>query len=69
MNTPECRKLIGKEVCWDVTLDVNRGTYKTRYGTVDEVKGKNIMIDGDWKWLPKMTNLRLKGTPSPWEKE
>lgn len=58
MKTPEARKLIGKKVIWD---QPNSSLTPTRTGIVEEVRSKNIMIDGDWKWLPDLVNLRLKG--------
>lgn len=59
MKAAEARKLIGKQVEWDDILDAFRMTGTVvRSGYCTDVRGKNIMIDGDWKWLPKLLNLR-----------
>lgn len=62
MKAAEARKLIGKQVEWDDILDPNypEGTV-VRTGWCTAVKGKNIEIDGGWKWLPNLKNLREKG--------
>jgi len=47
----DVRKLIGKRIKYLRTHDIDRsgrGYIFPRYGTVEEVHGKNICIDGDW---------------------
>ena len=58
----------GKDVEWDTSID-NRGNFTVRSGHVDSTAGLNLVIDGDWKYITELTNLRLKGTPSPLEKK
>jgi len=55
MKTPEARKLIGKLVEWDTDSIL----CPKRRGVVGEVCRKNIRIDGDWKWLPDIKELRV----------
>ena len=58
----------GKDVEWDTSID-HRGNFTVRSGHVDSTAGLNLVIDGDWKYITELTNLRLKGTPSPLEKK
>lgn len=60
MKTPEARKLIGKWVEWDVDSILSR----TRKGIVEDVRSKNILISGDWYWLPHLENLRETSVPA-----
>lgn len=57
MKAAEARALIGKGV---VECDVDSGIWPIRCGEVEEVKGKNILINGEWRWLPDLKNLRLR---------
>lgn len=59
----------GKDVEWDCYIDNRRGTFRVRSGHVDSTAGLNLIIDGEWKYITELTNLRLKGTPSPMEKK
>lgn len=47
------RALVGKKIeftyCWRAFFEM---------GTVLEVRGKNINIDGDWRWAPNMHNVK-----------
>lgn len=61
MKNKEAKQFIGKVVEWDVE---NRVSIITRRGTVEEIKGKNICIDGDWKWLPDIKDIRLATLPT-----
>jgi len=54
---------------WDQIIDHNRDIFKVRSGHVDSTAGLNLIIDGEWKYITELTNLRLKGTPSPLEKK
>jgi hypothetical protein len=58
MKASEARKLIGKKVEWEYAHCRHRGTCLVAYGVVEEVKGRNIMISGSWKWLPDLINLK-----------
>lgn len=59
------KKRIGKQVVWEEAHDYHRGTCLIRRGVIEEVKGRNVRISGDWKWLPDLTNLKEKpATPS-----
>ena len=57
VSAKDARKAIGLCVWWE---DRNSDRYygATRSGTVEDVAGKNIMINGDWKWRPYLNNLR-----------
>ena len=56
MKTKEAKKLIGKLVKWNAHYCPKNG-YGTYCGYVESVQGKNIEINGDWKWLPDLVNL------------
>lgn len=58
MKVSEAKKLIGKRVMWKEHYDAARGTYFERTGIIDDVHGRNILIDGDWKWLPELHGLK-----------
>lgn len=53
----------GKDVEWDYAVDALG--FLTRSGHVEKTAGRNLLIDGDWKWIADLENIRLKGTPSP----
>lgn len=54
-KSSQAKEEIGNRVWWD---DIDSRWNFTRSGFIEDVKGKNILIDGDWKWLPKLRNLR-----------
>jgi hypothetical protein len=62
MNAKEANKLIGKKVEWEYG---HRGRLArsclVAHGTIEEVKGRNIRISGNWLWLPDLINLKLEG--------
>ena len=59
MTPKQAKALIGRRVIWDVVIDPHRlNGIRERTGTIEDVRGKNVMIDGDWKWLPDLSNLR-----------
>lgn len=53
----DARLALGQVVYWD-----ERGSrrYKgaVRSGVLTEVLGRNLCINGDWKWRTDLTNLR-----------
>lgn len=51
----DARACIGKKVYWD---DPSSRYVMLRQGFLTEVKGKNLLIDGDWKWRTHLRNLR-----------
>ena len=60
LKAADVRKMIGKPVEWDNGYDFYRGVYfDHRKGIVEEVKGKNVLISGDWRWLPDLHNFKL----------
>ena len=65
MKASELRQWVGKEIEWDDLPD-DRGWYRTWSGRVMDVQGRNVLVDDkgshDWKWLPKMRNVRLKSS-------
>ena len=62
----DVKKWVGKEIEWDIMTDIHRGVYKTKDGMLEEVRGRNLLVDGEWRWFPDMRNVRLKGESSPW---
>lgn len=63
MKRTELKQHIGHRVRWEYAHDCVRGTYLQGEGLVQEVKGNNILIDGDYYWLPDLHNLTLVETP------
>lgn len=61
----QARAAIGTVVYWDDTYLIRPSV---RHGTVNQVQGKNVMIDGDWKWLPdlKAAHLRTEEVGGVW---
>lgn len=57
MKSKEARTLIGKRVTWWSSWCDHRGTYNLTGGTLEAVKGRNVCIDGDWRWLPDLKNF------------
>lgn len=53
----DLRANIGKRVYWD-TPDSARYFGEERSGVLGEVRGRNLLIDGDWKWEPDLLALR-----------
>jgi len=58
MKTPEARKLIGKTIEWRTPT-----SFYVRRGVIEEVKNKNILISGDWHWLPDMKEIKVIENP------
>lgn len=52
----EFKKLIGKRITWNERLSDMYATPRT--GVVEEVKGRNIKIDGDWKYFDRFSPLK-----------
>jgi hypothetical protein len=53
----EVRKLIGKKIRYLRTEDVDnsgRGYLFPKSGTVEDVNGKNVSIDGSWVYYPSI---------------
>ena len=59
MKAKEAKQLIGRRVEWEYAKDVRRGTFFVRHGILEAVQGRNVLISGDWHWLPELTNLKL----------
>lgn len=58
----EARALIGKRVEYLRSLDVDRsgrGYIFPRRGTVDDARGRNISIDGEWDALTSFVEMRM----------
>lgn len=53
----DIRACIGKRVYWD-ERDSARYYGRELSGILEDAAGKNIMINGDWKWKPNLLNLR-----------
>ncbi len=70
MKASEARKLIGKRVEWDdttrtTTLGFIRVDRRGGNGILEDVQGRNVVIGGDYLWLPDLTNLREAGQVPP----
>lgn len=56
-NIGDARAAIGQMVYWN-----ERGSARyhgaERCGTLTEVSGKNLLINGEWKWRTDLLNLR-----------
>lgn len=57
MRNKEAKELIGKRVEWEFAHCRHRGTCLVAQGRVEQVAGNNIMISGEWRWLPDLKNL------------
>jgi hypothetical protein len=57
----DVRKLIGKKIKYVRTVDVekSRGTYFPQTGTVKDVSYKNVLIDSDWEWIPRIIEYEV----------
>lgn len=53
------RALIGRHIEWHES-----GWISKRGGQVLEVAGKNINVDGNWEWAPKMLNVHVLDEPA-----
>ena len=54
-NVKDARNNIGKKVYWN---DVGSRYIFLRSGIIEEVSGKNILIDGNWLWRSNLKCLR-----------
>ena len=57
MNSSEARQLVGEKIMWDKVDPRHQSLFGPHYGIVEEVSGKNILISGDWVWLPDIQIL------------
>jgi len=53
--------LVGQVIEWEESHDRHRDTCLVRQGLVTQVKGRNVWINDDAKWLPDMKNWRVIG--------
>jgi len=51
----QAKKYIGKMVYW---TDFYSYHYYNRRGILEEVRGRNYLIDGDWKYKTDLKNFR-----------
>ena len=56
MTSAEARRLIGKRITWREYL--GHGFVKNSTGIVEDVIRKNVLINGDWKWLPDLVGAK-----------
>ena len=49
----QAKLCIGQTVYWD-----DRARCIVNRGRLEDVKGKNLLIDGDYKWMPQLIGLR-----------
>jgi len=60
MKISELRSGIGKRLCWYTVLDRFRGFVRVSHGILSEVSGKNVKIDGEWRYVPELLGLRFQ---------
>lgn len=53
----DAHKAVGKQVAW---VDGTGLVWRECSGTLESVRGKNVLIDGDWKWRPDIIGLHVK---------
>lgn len=56
----QARELVGKRVKWVSRGDIDYsgcGYFFPQSGTVEEALGKNIMISGNWYWIPSLVEM------------
>jgi ribosomal protein L35AE/L33A len=58
MTTKEARKLIGKPVMYRDTKGPSSAYWNE--GTIQDVQGKNLKIQGNWLWLPDLIIQRME---------
>jgi len=56
-NAKEAKTVIGQIVFWDEP-DSPRFFGREFSGKLIDIAGKNLLINGDWKWRPNLKNLR-----------
>lgn len=61
----DLREHIGKMVYWD---SVCSRYVRLMQGTITAVTGKNVEIDGDWKYRPNLLGLRNFANGGTWGK-
>lgn len=59
MKKSEIEALLGKTIKWRYAIDSARGSYFEKSGLVEEVIGKNLLIDGVWLYLTDLNNLEI----------
>lgn len=59
INAKVLRANIGKKIEWEEAHDRHRGTCLVRTGTIEDIQGKNLLVDGDYKWYPNLVNLKI----------
>lgn len=58
MKPAQAKQLIGKRVEWEFAPNRARGTCLVRSGILQDVQGRNVMVSGEWQWLPDLTNFK-----------
>ena len=54
------RSLIGQRIEW---RDPASLLHPVRSGVIEDVRGHNVMIDGDWKWGPTLRSNGARVIP------
>ena len=54
----EARAAIGKQVAWDDPYLI-----RLSKGMLEDAEGKNLLIDGDWKWRSRLSGLHVVEQP------
>jgi hypothetical protein len=50
---------IGNVIEWESHHDARRGTCSLNRGVITDVQGKNVSLDGDWRWFPDFINAKI----------
>lgn len=59
MTAKELRANIGKVIEWEHSYCRHRGVCLVARGVIEDVHGKNVLVNGDWKWVPYMINAKI----------
>jgi hypothetical protein len=54
----KAKDLLNKEISWTEEFDPYQGIYTTKSGRVVAAQGRNIMVDGNWLWLPSLRRIK-----------
>jgi hypothetical protein len=59
ITAAQLREYIGRKVEWEHSRDRHRGTCLVSKGVLEEVRSRNLLISGEWRWWPDLENFKL----------
>jgi hypothetical protein len=59
MTAKELRANIGNVIEWEHSHCRHRGVCLVAKGVIEDVYGKSVKVNGDWKWHPHMINAKI----------